>query len=34
MIAVGGTKDDFIRQVEADYKSRGELVRALGITGE
>jgi tripartite-type tricarboxylate transporter receptor subunit TctC len=34
MIAVGGTKDDFIRQVESDYKSRGELVRALGITGE
>lgn len=34
MIAVGGTPDDFVRQVEADYKARGELVRALGITGE
>lgn len=34
MIAVGGTPDDFVRQYEADYKSRGELVRALGITGE
>jgi tripartite-type tricarboxylate transporter receptor subunit TctC len=34
MIAVGGTQDDFIRQFEADYQARGELVRALGITGE
>jgi tripartite-type tricarboxylate transporter receptor subunit TctC len=34
MIAVGGTQDDFVRQIEADYKTRGELVRALGITGE
>jgi tripartite-type tricarboxylate transporter receptor subunit TctC len=34
MIAVGGTQDDFKRQIEADYKARGELVRALGITGE
>jgi tripartite-type tricarboxylate transporter receptor subunit TctC len=34
MIAVGGTQDDFKRQIEADYKTRGELVRALGITGE
>lgn len=31
MIAVGGTPDDFTRQIEADYKTRGELVRALGI---
>jgi tripartite-type tricarboxylate transporter receptor subunit TctC len=34
MVAVGGTPDDFRRQIEADYQSRGELVRALGITGE
>jgi tripartite-type tricarboxylate transporter receptor subunit TctC len=34
MIAVGGTQDDFNRQIEADYQARGELVRALGITGE
>lgn len=34
MIAVGGTPDDFVRQFEADYQTRGELVRALGITGE
>ena len=34
MIAVGGTPDDFVRQYETDYKARGELVRALGITGE
>jgi tripartite-type tricarboxylate transporter receptor subunit TctC len=34
MIAVGGTQGDFKRQIEADYKARGELVRALGITGE
>jgi tripartite-type tricarboxylate transporter receptor subunit TctC len=34
MIAVGGTQDDFRRQIEVDYKARGELVRALGITGE
>src|SRR5215470_1860429 len=31
MIAVGGTQEDFIRQFEADYQTRGELVRALGI---
>lgn len=34
MVAVGGTPDDFRRQIEADYQSRGELVRALGVTGE
>ena len=34
MVAVGGTPDDFKRQIETDYKARGELVRALGITGE
>jgi len=34
MVAVGGTPDDFRRQIEADYQTRGELVRALGITGE
>ena len=34
MIAVGGTQDDFKRQIETDYKARGELVRALGIIGE
>jgi tripartite-type tricarboxylate transporter receptor subunit TctC len=34
MVAVGGTPEDFRRQIEADYQSRGELVRALGITGE
>lgn len=34
MVAVGGSADDFKRQIEADYHSRGELVRALGITGE
>jgi tripartite-type tricarboxylate transporter receptor subunit TctC len=34
MVAVGGTPEDFKRQIEADYQSRGELVRALGITGE
>jgi tripartite-type tricarboxylate transporter receptor subunit TctC len=34
MVAVGGTPDDFKRQIEVDYQARGELVRALGITGE
>ncbi len=34
MSAVGGTADDFKRQIEVDYKARGELVRALGISGE
>jgi tripartite-type tricarboxylate transporter receptor subunit TctC len=34
MVAVGGTQDDFKRLIEADYQARGELVRALGITGE
>lgn len=34
MIAVGGSQDDFKRQIEIDYQARGELVRALGITGE
>ena len=34
MVAVGGTPDDFRRQIEVDYQARGELVRALGITGE
>lgn len=34
MIATGGTQDDFKRQIDIDYKARGELVRALGITGE
>lgn len=34
MIRVGGTPNDFKRQIEADYAARGELVRALGITGE
>lgn len=34
MVAVGGTPDDFRRQIEVDYHARGELVRALGITGE
>ncbi|MGQ0682208.1 Bug family tripartite tricarboxylate transporter substrate binding protein [Bradyrhizobium sp.] len=33
MVAVGGTADDFKRQIETDYQARGELVRALGITG-
>ena len=34
MVAVGGTPDDFKRQIATDYQARGELVRALGITGE
>jgi tripartite-type tricarboxylate transporter receptor subunit TctC len=34
MAALGGTPDDFKRQIEVDYQARGELVRALGITGE
>jgi tripartite-type tricarboxylate transporter receptor subunit TctC len=34
MVAVGGAPDDFKRQIEVDYQARGELVRALGITGE
>ena len=34
MVAVGGTPDDFKRQIAVDYQARGELVRALGITGE
>jgi len=34
MVAVGGTPEDFGRQIEVDYQARGELVRALGITGE
>lgn len=34
MVAVGGTPDDFKRQIEVDYQARGELVRALGITAE
>jgi tripartite-type tricarboxylate transporter receptor subunit TctC len=34
MVAVGGTADDFKRQIEVDYQARGELVRALGITAE
>jgi tripartite-type tricarboxylate transporter receptor subunit TctC len=34
MVAVGGTPDDFRRQIEVDYQARGELVRTLGITGE
>ena len=34
MVAVGGTPDDFKRQIEVDYQARGELVRSLGITAE
>ncbi|MEH2533770.1 tripartite-type tricarboxylate transporter receptor subunit TctC [Bradyrhizobium sp. AZCC 1588] len=34
MVAVGGTPDDFKRQIGVDYQARGELVRALGITAE
>ncbi|MEH2508276.1 tripartite-type tricarboxylate transporter receptor subunit TctC [Bradyrhizobium sp. AZCC 1578] len=34
MVAVGGTPDDFKRQIGIDYQARGELVRALGITSE
>src|SRR5437899_2138842 len=34
MAAVGGTPDDFRRQIDVDYQARGELVRSLGITGE
>ncbi|MBR0830369.1 tripartite tricarboxylate transporter substrate binding protein [Bradyrhizobium manausense] len=34
MIATGGTQGDFKRQIEVDYQARGDLVRALGITGE
>jgi hypothetical protein len=34
MVAVGGTPDDFRRQIEVDYQARGERVRSLGITGE
>ncbi|MBR1254412.1 tripartite tricarboxylate transporter substrate binding protein [Bradyrhizobium sp. AUGA SZCCT0240] len=34
MVALGGTPDDFRRQIEVDYQARGELIRALGITAE
>ncbi|MDI1267469.1 MAG: tripartite tricarboxylate transporter substrate-binding protein [bacterium] len=34
MVPVGGSPEDFRRQIEVDYQARGELVRALGITGE
>ncbi|MBR1246173.1 tripartite tricarboxylate transporter substrate binding protein [Bradyrhizobium sp. AUGA SZCCT0169] len=34
MVALGGTPDDFMRQIEVDYQARGELIRALGITAE
>jgi tripartite-type tricarboxylate transporter receptor subunit TctC len=34
MVALGGAPDDFKRQIDSDYKARGELVRALGITAE
>jgi len=34
MIAMGGSQDDFKRQIDIDYRERGELVRTLGITGE
>jgi tripartite-type tricarboxylate transporter receptor subunit TctC len=34
MVAVGGAPDDFRRQIEVDHQARGELVRALGISGE
>jgi len=34
MIAMGGNQDDFKRQIDIDYRERGELVRTLGITGE
>jgi tripartite-type tricarboxylate transporter receptor subunit TctC len=34
MVGVGGTPDDFKRQIEVDYQARGELVRALGISAE
>jgi tripartite-type tricarboxylate transporter receptor subunit TctC len=34
MVSVGGSPEDFKRQIEVDYQARGELVRALGITGD
>ena len=34
MAAIGGTPDDFKRQIDIDYRARGELVRALGIAAE
>jgi tripartite-type tricarboxylate transporter receptor subunit TctC len=34
MVAVGGTPDDFKRQIGVDYQARGELVRALAIAAE
>jgi len=34
MVAVGGTPDDFKRQIDADYQARGEIIRAVGLTGE
>jgi tripartite-type tricarboxylate transporter receptor subunit TctC len=34
MVGVGGTPDEFKRQIAADYQARGELVRALGIASE
>ena len=34
MAAIGGTADDFKRQIDIDYRARGELVRALGIAAE
>jgi len=34
MVAVGGRPDAFRRQIEVDCQARGELVRALGITGD
>jgi tripartite-type tricarboxylate transporter receptor subunit TctC len=34
MVAAGGTPDDFKRQIDADYQARGEIIRAVGLTGE
>ena len=32
MIPIGGTQADFKRQIEADYKSRGKIIREVGMT--
>jgi hypothetical protein len=32
MIPIGGSSADFKKQIEADYKSRGEIVREVGMT--
>jgi tripartite-type tricarboxylate transporter receptor subunit TctC len=34
MIPVGGTPEDFQKQIEADYQTRGKIIRDLDIKAE